>query len=104
MKDPKNRQQNRPKYRQQYLRFAAVGIELGVSMLVGLFGGQWLDAKFDTAPWFLIAGLILGAGASLKRLWRLPQEMQRATQPPVNQEHHPPTKPKTEPTQRPDQR
>ncbi len=33
--------------------------------LVGLFGGQWLDAKIGAEPWFKRIGLVLGliAGA-----------------------------------------
>ena len=31
-----------------------------ISILIGLFGGRWLDKKFDTDPWLMLAGMILG--------------------------------------------
>lgn len=32
------------------------------SILVGIFGGKWLDSYFDTNSLFLIIGLFLGIG------------------------------------------
>jgi F0F1-type ATP synthase assembly protein I len=49
---------------------AGMGIEFVVAMLLGLFGGRWLDGKLGTAPWLMIAGVFLSAGASMVAMYR----------------------------------
>ena len=41
------------------LRLVGVGFFIGGSIALGIFGGHWLDTKFNTHL-FWIAGLILG--------------------------------------------
>ncbi len=51
----------------QYLyagRWSSIGIQFIVSALVGYWIGQWIDTKFDTAPWFLVIGICLGLTAA----------------------------------------
>jgi ATP synthase protein I len=50
--------------------FAGVGLQFAVSILVFLYLGQWLDRKLGTAPWLLMAGVFLGAGASFYSMYR----------------------------------
>ena len=50
--------------------YAGLGIQFAVSILVFLYLGQWLDRKLDTAPWFLFAGVFLGAGGSFHSMYR----------------------------------
>ena len=50
--------------------FAAVGLQFAVSILVFVFVGQWLDRKLGTAPWLLMLGVFLGAGASFYSMYR----------------------------------
>lgn len=38
-----------------------IGIQLVVTILAFAALGWWLDQKFDTEPWLLLAGLIFGA-------------------------------------------
>lgn len=45
---------------QAALRLIGVGWYVAGSILLGVFGGLWLDNKFDTKPLFVVAGLILG--------------------------------------------
>ena len=51
--------------------YGTIGIELALSVFVGLFGGQWLDGKLGTEPWLTLAGLVLGAAAGFRSLWRV---------------------------------
>jgi len=51
-------------------QFVGLGFELVVPLLVGLFGGQWLDRRLGTAPWLLLAGVILGAAAGILNMYR----------------------------------
>src|SRR6476620_6125392 len=50
--------------------FAGVGLQFAVSILVFVFLGQWLDRKLGTAPWMLMLGVFLGAGASFYSMYR----------------------------------
>jgi ATP synthase protein I len=40
-------------------------------MLVGIFGGRWLDSWLGTSPLFLIIGLLLGIASGIYGLIRL---------------------------------
>ena len=42
------------------LRLVGVGFFIGTCLLLGVFGGLWLDNKFDTKPVFMMIGLFLG--------------------------------------------
>lgn len=50
--------------------FAGIGLQFVVSMLGGLYAGQWLDRKLGTAPWLLIIGVFSGAGLSFYSMYR----------------------------------
>lgn len=51
-------------------RFVGLGFEIAVPLFVGLFGGQWLDRRFGTAPWLLFVGVFAGAAAGGLNLYR----------------------------------
>ena len=45
----------------QYLRFAGVGIQFGLTIALFTLGGIWLDGKFEgLRPLFTVLGLRLG--------------------------------------------
>jgi F0F1-type ATP synthase assembly protein I len=50
--------------------FAGAGIQFVLSILIFLYAGKWLDTKLGTAPWLLMAGVFLGAGASFYSFYR----------------------------------
>ena len=50
--------------------FAGIGLQFVVSMLGGLYAGQWLDGKLGTAPWLLFLGVFAGAGLSFYSMYR----------------------------------
>lgn len=56
------------------MRASAIGLQFAVSIAIGAFGGNWLDKKFDTAPWLLLTGIVLGAAAAFRDLIRLARE------------------------------
>jgi F0F1-type ATP synthase assembly protein I len=51
-------------------QFAGLGLQMAVCIIGGLYLGQWLDGKLGTAPWLLISGVFLGAGASFYSMYR----------------------------------
>lgn len=51
-------------------RFAGVGLQFAITLLVGLGVGTWLDRKFGTAPVFLYIGVFLGAGGAFYSMYR----------------------------------
>lgn len=52
---------------------SAILSQLVGSVLVGIFGGRWLDSVTGTAPLFLIIGLLLGLAAGVTAMIRLIQ-------------------------------
>ena len=42
-----------------------------VSPLVGFFLGNWLDRRFHTSPWLMIAGLLLGFAAGGRETYQI---------------------------------
>ena len=43
---------------------------LVVPPVVGALAGQWLDRRFNTAPWLLLVFLFLGFGAAVRLVVR----------------------------------
>lgn len=52
-------------------RVGSVGIELVIAMLIGWYGGRWLDEKLGTEKTFALIGLVLGLAAGFRSLFRL---------------------------------
>ena len=42
-----------------------IGLEVILSVLVGFFGGRWLDDKLHTHPYLAIAGFVFGIAAAV---------------------------------------
>ena len=70
-----------PKTFNKYLRLSTVGLELGFSVILGLFIGQYLDGLLGTEPWLLLVFLLLGAAAGFRRLYRLLKEVGESNSP-----------------------
>lgn len=59
--------------------FTTIGLDLVLSILVGWFGGRWLDGKLDTSPWIEIVGFLIGVAAGFRSLHRGYTEMKAIT-------------------------
>lgn len=57
--------------------YATVGLEFGLSLLVGLFGGRWIDGKLGTAHWFTFIGFGFGVAAGFRSIYRAAQAANR---------------------------
>jgi F0F1-type ATP synthase assembly protein I len=51
-----------------------LGLSATGSILLGVFGGLFLDRALHTAPLFLLVGLALGVGAAIYGVYKLLQE------------------------------
>jgi len=60
------------------LSASSVGLELGISVLIGLLFGMWLDGKWGTDPWLMLGGLVLGLVAGFRGVLRAVQRADRA--------------------------
>jgi F0F1-type ATP synthase assembly protein I len=50
---------------------SAILSQLVGSILIGIFGGKWIDDFFETEPLFLIVGILLGLAAGVYAMYRL---------------------------------
>ncbi|MBE3571803.1 MAG: AtpZ/AtpI family protein [Moorella humiferrea] len=55
-----------------YARFANMAFSFGVTMtaaiLLGLYGGMWLDRRLGTSPLFLVVGVLAGVGVGFRSI------------------------------------
>ena len=54
----------------------SIGIELVVSVVLGMSAGLWLDKKFHSAPALALVGIILGSIAGFRSLLRFMKRAQ----------------------------
>ena len=56
-------------------RYSSIGIELGISVVIGLIGGWWIDGKLESSPWGMFIGLGLGFVAAIRSISRTLQQL-----------------------------
>ncbi|MEE8318825.1 MAG: AtpZ/AtpI family protein [Dehalococcoidales bacterium] len=53
------------------LRLIGVGFFIGVSIVLGVVAGLWLDNRFDTGPVLAIIGLLLGIAVAFYGVFQM---------------------------------
>lgn len=53
----------------------AASLQLAVAVILMFFLGRWLDGKFGTTPWLMLAGMTLGFGAGFYSFLRSVQKL-----------------------------
>ncbi len=53
------------------MRLVGVGFFIGISILLGVIIGQWLDTKFNTEPALMITGLFVGLVFAFYGVYRM---------------------------------
>ncbi len=48
-----------------YGPYLTLGLQLAITVVAFFFLGRWLDDKFGTAPWLMLAGLAVGVAGGL---------------------------------------
>ncbi len=61
----------------KFLFLSTLGLEMGISIGVGVYGGIWLDKKFNTSPYLTIFGIIVGFGAAIKSFLRILKKLNK---------------------------
>jgi ATP synthase protein I len=58
----------------QYIRqlgeASTIGLQVGLSVFIGLGIGVWLDSKFGTFPWLALLFLVLGVASGFLNYYR----------------------------------
>lgn len=60
------------------LSASSVGLELGLSVIIGLLVGYWLDSRYGTAPWLMLLFLGFGLAAGFRGVLRAVARFDRA--------------------------
>jgi len=56
---------------------ARMGVELVVATCIGGGLGYWADTHFDSQPWLLLLGVLMGNVAGIRNILRLSRQMDR---------------------------
>ena len=65
----------------QGLSASSVGLEMGLSVLIGVLAGLWLDDRFGTTPWLMLLFIGFGLVAGFRGVLRaVAKEDKRAEQ------------------------
>lgn len=62
------------------LKLSSVGLELALSVLIGLFAGRWIDRRLGSDPWLMIVGICLGFAAGLRSLMKMMEKAAKAAE------------------------
>ena len=70
-------EEDKRRFYSQFARYSAIGLEMGLSVAIGLAIGYFLDRYFQTKPWLTVIFLILGVAAGFRRLASLAKEIDK---------------------------
>ena len=57
---------------------SSVGLEFGISVIIGILIGRWLDREAGTEPWLTIVFMCLGFAAGVRGILRAWKRADRA--------------------------
>ena len=60
----------------KWMIYSSMGLEVGLSVVVGFLIGTWLDKWLETEPWFLIIFGAAGVIAGYRGMYRMVKRMQ----------------------------
>jgi len=69
-----------PKYKKafdQISRYGTVGLELGISVALGIAIGFYLDKWLDTSPWLTIFWMVCGTISGFMRIYKALKDMEQ---------------------------
>jgi ATP synthase protein I len=60
--------------------YGTVGLDLVLSILLGFFGGRWLDGKLGGHGWLTVLGFLFGVVAGFRFLYRAAVKMRKESE------------------------
>lgn len=67
--------------------YGTLGLEIALSVVVGLLGGQWLDKKLGTGGWLTWIGFAYGLAAAGRAIYRAMRKSTREAEELERREH-----------------
>jgi ATP synthase protein I len=58
-------------------KYGALGLEMAISVVIGMAIGWWLDGRLGTTPWLMVVWIGFGFAAGVRSLWRSAKKMER---------------------------
>ncbi len=62
---------------QDHVAITTLGLEFAVAEILGAGLGFWLDKKYQSSPWLLVAGAVVGFMLGMYIVWRRAKDMER---------------------------
>jgi ATP synthase protein I len=56
------------------ITYSSIGIQVGLTVGLGVIGGVYLDRWLGTGPWLTILGLVVGLISGFTRLYQIGKE------------------------------
>ncbi len=75
---PGSVEEDKRKFYKQFARVSAIGLEMGLSVAIGLGIGYLLDRLFGTKPWLMVIFFLLGVIAAFRSLLSLAKEIDKS--------------------------
>ena len=60
--------------------YSSLGLQVALSIVIGLFIGVYLDRRFELYPWLTLLFLGLGVAAGFRNIWLAIKKSERASQ------------------------
>ena len=59
------------------ITYSSIGIQIGLTIGIGIIGGVYGDRWLGTSPWLTLLGLLLGVVSGFTRLYQIGKELSR---------------------------
>lgn len=56
------------------ITYSSIGIQIGLTIGIGIIGGVYLDRWLNTGPWLTSLGLLIGVVSGFTRLYQIGKE------------------------------
>ncbi|MDY6853895.1 MAG: AtpZ/AtpI family protein [Thermodesulfobacteriota bacterium] len=63
--------ENKKKLIREIGRYGTIGLEMVISVVIGLLFGWWMDSLLHTKPWLTLVFMLFGVAAGFKGLFRV---------------------------------
>ena len=61
----------------EYSPYLTLGFQLAAAVVVFTLIGAWLDSRWDTSPWLLLSGLLLGSVGGFVKFFKTIAQLER---------------------------